>query len=117
RVQMSAVITEIRPTLEMIAKKKRIEISIQAEEGELPMDKDLMKVLIFNLVDNAIKASSEGQTVTLRTERRDSRYVLQVIDRGVGIAEEHLDKIFEPFYMVDPARTGSRRGAGLGLAI
>lgn len=114
---MGAVIAEIEPALAMMAKEKQVSIITDCEEGKLQLDKDLIKILIFNLVDNALKASAEQQSIMLRTYWRDGRYILEVIDQGIGIGKEHGDKIFEPFYMADKARTRNNNGAGLGLSI
>lgn len=114
---LADVIAEMKPALEMMAREKRVAIVTDCEEGRLPLEKDLIKTMIFNLVDNALKASGEGQRVTVRTYWSDNRYVLEVADQGIGIAAEHRDKIFEPFYVADKARTRSSGGAGLGLAI
>lgn len=114
---MAAVIAEIKPALEMMAEVKQVAILMDCEKSCVQLEKDLIKMMVFNLVDNALKASAAGQSVTLRTYRSDNRTVLEVIDQGIGIASEHRDKIFEPFYMADKARTRSNNGAGLGLAI
>ncbi|OZB92378.1 HAMP domain-containing sensor histidine kinase [Paenibacillus sp. XY044] len=117
RQEMRALLLEMKPTLEIMAKEKEVNIKLDCQEGRLELERDLIKVLVFNLVDNALKASIAGGTVTLRTYWREAAYVLAVIDQGIGIAEEHLDKIFEPFYMADKARTRNSNGAGLGLAL
>lgn len=114
---MGTIIAEIKPALDMMAKEKQVAIVTECEPGELRLEKDLIKVLIFNLVDNALKASSGQQTVTLRITWRGGHCILEVMDQGIGIAKEHQDKIFEPFYMADKSRTKSSHGAGLGLAI
>ncbi|WP_098747650.1 HAMP domain-containing sensor histidine kinase [Paenibacillus sp. EZ-K15] len=114
---LGAIITEIQPALEMKAKEKQVAIVTDYEKGRLLLEKDLIKIMIFNLVNNALKASDAGQSITIRTQWHGSRYVLEVIDQGIGIAKEHQDKIFEPFYMVDKARTRANNGAGLGLSI
>ncbi|MFE4709864.1 sensor histidine kinase [Paenibacillus sp. NPDC056722] len=114
---LGEILTEIKPALEIMAKEKDVEIVLDCEKGELPLERDLIKVLIFNLVDNALKASSPEQTISLRAYWQDKSYILAVIDQGIGIADEDQDKIFEPFYMADKSRTRSNNGAGLGLAI
>ncbi|MBV6714123.1 sensor histidine kinase [Paenibacillus chitinolyticus] len=114
---LGTVVAEIEPALVMMAKERRVTIVTDLEEGKLRLEKDLIKVLIFNLVDNALKASAEQQSITIRTYWRDNRCILEVMDQGIGIAEEHRDKIFEPFYMADKSRTRNSNGAGLGLAI
>ncbi|MBB6672116.1 HAMP domain-containing sensor histidine kinase [Cohnella nanjingensis] len=115
--RLSAVLEEMEPALAMRAKEKRIQVLISAEGGELPMDEDLIKILVFNLADNAIKASPEGGRIEIRAYRDGGSVVLEVSDDGIGIAPEHLERIFEPFYMADKSRTSSREGAGLGLSI
>lgn len=114
---LGTVVAEIEPALVMMAKERRVTIVTDLEEGKLRLEKDLIKILIFNLVDNALKASAEQQSITIRTYWRDNRCILEVMDQGIGIAEEHRDKIFEPFYMADKSRTRNSNGAGLGLAI
>ncbi|MGG4104097.1 HAMP domain-containing sensor histidine kinase [Paenibacillus lautus] len=114
---LGAIIAEIKPALDMMAKEKQVTIVAKCEPGELRLEKDLIKVLIFNLVDNAIKASDEQQTITLRVVWHNGDCVFEVTDQGIGIAKEHQDKIFEPFYMVDKSRTRNGKGAGLGLAL
>ncbi|WP_028594575.1 sensor histidine kinase [Paenibacillus assamensis] len=114
---LGAVIAELKPALDMLAQEKQVKIITVFEPGELRLEKDLIKVLVSNLVDNAIKASEEQQTITIQIVWKDGQCVLAVLDQGIGIAKEHQDKIFEPFYMVDKSRTRSGKGAGLGLAI
>lgn len=117
RENLQSVIAEMDAALAIKAKEKTIRLVYDCEACWFPMEKDLMKILVFNLADNAMKASSEHGTVTIRTYADRHRRVLQVEDQGIGIAPEHLDKIFEPFYVSDKARTRSYNGAGLGLSI
>lgn len=81
------------------------------------MNAPLIEQAITNLVDNAIKHSSRDTRVTVRGERRAGGVVIEVIDTGPGIAEEHQQRIFERFYRVDRARSRESGGTGLGLAI
>ncbi|MCK9862448.1 HAMP domain-containing sensor histidine kinase [Paenibacillus sp. ATY16] len=112
-----SILAEIKPAMEMKAREKRIAIKTCCESARLPLEKDLMKILIFNLVDNAIKASSECQSIVIRTFRQGANCILEIEDEGIGIESEHLDRIFEPFYMTDKARTRRNNGAGLGLSL
>jgi signal transduction histidine kinase len=73
--------------------------------------------LLRNLVDNAIKYTPEGGTVTLSLFRDGDWACLEVSDTGIGIAPEHIPHIFERFYRVDKARSRASGGSGLGLAI
>ncbi|HHX10086.1 MAG: HAMP domain-containing histidine kinase [Firmicutes bacterium] len=87
--------------------------------GEVPIDPLLFRLIVANLLDNAIKFTPPGGTVavTLDFPENRNKMVLEVSDNGPGIPPEHLDKIFERFYRVDPARQKATGGAGLGLAI
>lgn len=79
----------------------------------LSMDADLMQSVLINLVDNASKASTPGQTVTMRAYDD----VIEVFDNGIGIPESELARITEPFYVVDKSRSKKLGGSGLGLAL
>ena len=81
-------------------------------------DRELIKSLLYNLIDNAVKASQPGTCVTLNAYfTQDGVMEFSVADQGSGIPKEELDKIFEPFYRVDKARSRKYGGAGLGLAL
>lgn len=116
-VNMKNVIREAEASLQMKAADKHLRLITRCVDGEVRMDPDLIKVLIHNLVDNAMKASTEAGMITLQSQAGQGCYTLEVIDHGIGIPEEHLANLFEPFYMVDKARTKSQHGAGLGLSI
>ena len=79
----------------------RVKVDICWEKGELYAEENLLKTVLINLTDNAIKASEEGQTVEITGRRMENGYYFQVRDEGIGIPEEELHKITEAFYMVD----------------
>ncbi len=79
----------------------------------LPMDFDLMRAALVNLVLNAQKASGRGQTITIRAHGR----TIEVADRGRGIPPDEIARVTEPFYTADRSRNKKRGGAGLGLAL
>lgn len=72
---------------------------------------------VTNLVDNAIKYTADGGAVTVEGEPRDGMVAISVADTGIGIAPEHLPRIFERFYRVDRSRARALGGTGLGLSI
>ncbi len=82
---------------------------VQAMRGDTPR----LRQLLTNLVDNAIKFTEPGGTVTIRLDRTEARARLEVTDTGLGILAEHLPHIFERFYQSDPARS-STGGTGPG---
>ena len=81
------------------------------------MDRELFKSLLYNLVDNAIKASRTGSRIQVEGRFGEGQFLVEVLDQGVGIPVEEIDKITQAFYMVDKARSRADGGAGLGLAL
>jgi two-component system phosphate regulon sensor histidine kinase PhoR len=75
-----------------------------------------MKQLLINLLDNAIKYTENG-TITIDCKQEDEKLVITVEDTGIGMEEEHLERIFERFYRVDKGRSRKMGGTGLGLSI
>ena len=102
-----------------IAEKKNIRL-VGENFNKLMINADEQKIkqLAIILVDNAIKYTLEGGTVLVEMDNSDGkRAVFSVMDSGIGIAAEDLDKVFERFYRVDKARSREMGGNGLGLAI
>jgi signal transduction histidine kinase len=80
-------------------------------------DSSLLEQAVVNLLDNAIKYSEPNSTIHLKANLKDSEVKIIVEDRGIGIAQIHLPRLFERFYRVDKARSLNLGGTGLGLAI
>ncbi|MBK8002488.1 MAG: PAS domain-containing protein [Gemmatimonadetes bacterium] len=80
-------------------------------------DPDALRQVLSNLMDNALRYTPRGGTITLRTRREDDGVRVSVRDTGSGITGDHLPRIFERFYRADPARSREEGGTGLGLAI
>lgn len=94
--------------------------TLRAEIPAVPRvmaDRKSLEQVLVNLLDNAIKYSGEGATVTVRAEARGDRVRLTVRDSGPGIEARHLPRLFERFYRVDTSRSRAEGGTGLGLAI
>jgi two-component system phosphate regulon sensor histidine kinase PhoR len=115
------VIREVFETLSEKAKQKNIHCSIKKgceQPVEVFADKEKISRVLINLVDNAIKYGRHEGTVTAGIYNTDEKHVLiEVSDNGIGIAEEHLPRIFERFYRTDVGRSRNTGGTGLGLAI
>ncbi len=109
--------------LEPVAAQCRVSIEFGvgegAEEAQVLGDDVALTRIVQNLVENAFKHSPAGEVVrvNLALVAPTERLVLTVADRGIGIAPEHLPRIFDRFYRVDTARRRAEGGAGLGLAI
>ena len=80
-------------------------------------DAERLRRLLSNLVDNAIRYTREGDTITISLDTANGQAYLEVADTGIGIEPEHLPHILERFYRVDRARSRQSGGSGLGLAI
>jgi heavy metal sensor kinase len=93
-------------------------IRFEATENiEAVVDRDRLKQVLINLIDNAIKYSKPEQRIDLIVERVDKQAVIRVRDRGIGIPLQDRGRIFERFYRVDEDRARTTGGYGLGLAI
>ena len=113
RVLSSAItFTEIK------AREKDIKVKLNCPDDLVArINAPLLEQAIINLLDNAIKYSNQEGEVELAASRNGDETIISVRDRGCGIEEEHLPRLFERFYRVDKARSRRLGGTGLGLAI
>lgn len=100
-----------------VMKHSNITVTVSAEDAVIPMEFDLMKTVLLNLLDNSRKAMEDGGSITITGKSTEEGYRLSVADNGRGMAAEELSKITEAFYMVDKSRARKQGGAGLGLAL
>ncbi len=108
---------EVQELTAVRAAERDISIEVCGEELVLPLEKDLLKSLLLNLVDNAMKASPDGSRIIIGTQKQQQEKILYVQDFGRGMEAKELEKIKEPFYRVDKARSRKDGGVGLGVAI
>ncbi|MGZ4393240.1 MAG: ATP-binding protein, partial [Gaiellaceae bacterium] len=94
-----------------------IEVTLGADVPPVAADKDRVRQILVNLVDNAIKYSPEGGRIELGLEAIDGLALFRVVDEGLGIPPEEQPRIFEKFYRLDPNMTRGIGGTGLGLYI
>lgn len=113
RFHTKAIFEYIRDTFS----KFDINLCIQYEEREVYGEMSLIKTMVANLVDNAVKVSEPSGLVEVTGAAEDGRYTFTIHDCGCGIPPEHLSRLTEAFYMVDKSRSRSRHGAGLGLTL
>jgi signal transduction histidine kinase len=100
-------------------KKKQVILELELESGlpQLEADRLRMEQVFNNLLDNALKYTPKGNTITLGANRRGERLEMWVKDTGQGILSTDLPHIFERFYRADKARSRELGGTGLGLSI
>lgn len=101
-----------------LKKNNSLNLILTVKPCKAIIEKELFIVLLTNLIGNSIKASAENSNIYLRACRNDQdQLLIQVEDQGMGIPEKDIDKVFEPFFMVDKSRSRAHQGSGLGLAI
>lgn len=117
QVDFGTLIKKVVTSVSALAKKKHITISYQYSDVTLMGDELRLRQVCTNLIDNAVKYSTENTTISVDLARQGSNAVFTVSDQGIGISEEHLPHLFERFYRVDKARSRKAGGTGLGLSI
>ncbi len=113
---LGSVVTDFQPA----AERHQIHLSVSSQlpaDVDVFGDKERLSVALGNLIENAVKYNKPGGEVVISCTQEEERVRVAVSDTGVGIAVEHLPRIFERFYRVDKNRSRDVGGTGLGLAI
>jgi len=117
-IDLRSLVEELFEDGAALAERKKIHVTLKSV---VPLtivgDKVRLRQLFLNLLDNAIKYTPEGGSVSLSVEQQNGSAVFQIEDTGIGIPEEEQGKIFDRFYRVDKARSREAGGSGLGLSI
>jgi two-component system sensor histidine kinase SenX3 len=117
-VDLDAAVATAVDTSAMEAAAKDITVESRGEHGlEVFGSQEQIGAAVSNLVANAVAYSNQGSRVVVTTRSEGEQVQISVVDQGIGIPAEDIDRIFERFYRVDPARHRSTGGTGLGLAI
>lgn len=117
-VALNQVISDVERSGQVLA-ASRVAMVAEAEPGlSVQADPDRLKQVLLNLVDNAIKHTPDGGTVTLAASPSYNGFIrIAVSDTGIGIPEQDIPYVFERFYRVDKSRSRANGGSGLGLSI
>jgi signal transduction histidine kinase len=116
-VDIRDLATTIEITLQPVFAHNEIAFVSDVDDVAIRVDNELIKSLFYNLIDNSVKASPQGGTVTFSSDVTPQQVKLSVTDEGSGISEDQIPLLTEPFFMLDKARTRKHGGAGLGLAL
>ncbi|GAB2931136.1 ATP-binding protein [Rhodococcus aerolatus] len=117
-VDVDDVVAEALVRARLSAETAGTTVTADAPSGlEVLGDRALLVTALSNLVENAIAYSPPGSPVSISRVRRDDDVEVSVTDRGIGIAPEHQERVFERFFRVDAGRSRATGGTGLGLAI
>jgi heavy metal sensor kinase len=117
-VDLTALVQAVVDNMRPLAEAKGLQLRSQSD-GPLSrqVDGTRLRQVFYNLLDNAIKYTPAGGTITVEIGQRDQDVIITVRDSGMGIASEHLPHVFDRFYRVDKARGRAEGGTGLGLSI
>ncbi len=119
KVSIYEVFKEVYEMTSYMAKSKNINLDYEFNNNEIITlsNRDYIKQVFLNLVDNAIKYTPENRSIKVEVKKENDIITIKVIDEGLGIPKDDVDRIFERFYRVDKARSRDVGGTGLGLAI
>jgi signal transduction histidine kinase len=116
-VDLPGLVRDVFTTVERPAREKGIGLVADVEPGRrVHADPTALRQILCNLVENSVRYTTSGAVTVSAEEGRGGTWI-HVRDTGAGIAAEHLSRIFERFYRVDPSRSRNEGGTGLGLAI
>ena len=117
RINASDFFGEISAVVAPVMKNSKVDFKVMVADGEIIGERDLLKTVCLNLLDNARKAIENEGLIKFLGVKDDNGYKIIIEDNGCGIEDKEVDKIKEAFYMVDKSRSRKAGGAGLGLAI
>ena len=118
RTDVSMIVADIAQETTSALEKRHMTLNNCLPQSIIILGNPSLIYSIFrNLVDNAINYAGEGTTIDIRAEQTENYWKILFSDNGVGIAPEHLPRIFERFYRIDKGRSRQMGGTGLGLAI
>jgi signal transduction histidine kinase len=119
-IDLSSVVKEVRDVLRGLASSKHIQMDVGIDRAvsSVTLDPARVKQILYNYLSNAIKFTPEHGRVTIRVQPHDDEFVrLEVEDTGVGIAPEHMSRLFVEFQQLDASAGKRYQGTGLGLAL
>ena len=116
-VNISKLLKNAVAEAELGEHKRRIQLRIDGKLPGVNIDARRIREVLDNLIDNAIKYSDEGSGVLIEAKADESELVISVVDRGIGIAAEDLEKVFDRMYRIEQRLSADPGGMGLGLAL
>ncbi len=118
-VPLAPLVSEVLSEIEVSRAGKGVAVQSELAPDLPPVfaDRERVHQVLFNLLDNAVRFTPPGGEVTVSASRHDGSCEVRVADTGPGISSEHLPRLFDRFYRVDPARSREDGGTGIGLAI
>jgi len=118
-VSLSEVVKDCARAAQVLASRKGVRLKLENDSTSIALnaDEELIKRMILNLLDNAVKYTPEGGEISLALEKHNGSAEIVVRDTGIGLSQTDQQRVFDRFYRVDKARSRALGGAGLGLSI
>ena len=115
----SDVIVELHPEFHMLAKEKNLFFNVvkKTEDSVVYADEYSVRQILDNLIHNAIKYTNKGKVEVILYQAKDSKFMVDIKDTGIGISEEYMQNLFQPFTQEERGYTRKYEGNGLGLAL
>jgi OmpR-family two-component system manganese-sensing sensor histidine kinase len=118
RIELDRLLSDVVDHMKVVASEKQITLLLDENPPcQILGDYHQLRRLFFNLLDNGIKYTGECGNVSVRSHITGGWVSISVQDSGIGIPEEHLSKVFQRFYRVDPSRSANNGSTGLGLSL
>jgi len=116
-IDLKPLLISLTEELKARSLQHEVEVEVEDEAATIIADRDKLEIILFNLMDNAVKYSPPGSIVNVFARRSASEILIEVRDQGQGISEEYLNFIFQPFRRGESKEQGPIKGMGLGLYI
>lgn len=116
-VHLQPLLIDVINELTELAEEKNIEITLNCSNETVHGQDRLLERVFYNLLENAVKYSSDGTTISISVKKEAGKTVVTFADQGEGIPDDYRKDIFEPFFRIDKSRSRSVGGNGLGLAV
>lgn len=114
---LAELLSDIENAMQPVLERRSIRLTVAGDDVRVWVDRQLFQTMLVNLIDNAAKASADGQRVVVYHTVREKQLLLAVVDEGIGMTQAELRRATEAFWMADKSRSRKAGGAGLGLAL
>ena len=115
--RLRPVVKQVLENQQLTLLSQRVRLDVQVEDVTLVADRSKIRLILENLVSNAVKYSPKGGTIHIKAATSTNSIVIDVADNGPGIAKEERDHVFEAFYTGRAAKTTAVKGTGIGLSV
>ena len=117
-IDLDAYMQQLLAVYQEVISQRALKVNVAIDgDKTLVFPEAMLRDILDNLISNAVRYNRDGGSIDIQISNQEERLQLRVADTGIGIPEEHINRVFERFYMVDKARSRAISGSGLGLAI